>query len=162
VQARFTVCPPAVTPSAEGTTATKTSGSAGWNTNLLLSRPSPHRDGSMTFKLRHVAGGHTMYGWALPTLAATTTNGYNTSASCVYTSGGTLYGLGTKKISSVPGGSIPVGATLALRYDPLQGTLHVRINDGAEHTCITAGLANNLVPFVCFHNIGDVCTIVAL
>jgi hypothetical protein len=113
----------------------------------------------MTVKLRHVAGGNTMYGWAQPTLSATDSNSYNSYASCIYTSGGTLYGLGTKKIPNLPTSSIPVGATLALRYNPAQGTLHARVNGSAEVLCFS-GLANNLVPVVILYGPGDSCVVV--
>ena len=99
-----------------------------------------------------------MFGWALPDLNLTTNGAYNTHGSFVYVSGGTLYGLGTKG-STLPGGAIPLGAAVSLRYDPTRGTMHARVNGGAEHPCFT-GLRNDLVPAVCFYEQNATCAIV--
>ncbi len=42
-------------------------------------------------------------------------------------------------------------ATISLRYHPAQGTMHIRVNGGAEHSCFT-GLRNDIVPAVCIYD----------
>ncbi len=100
-----------------------------------------------------------MFGWALPDLNPTTNRAFDTHGSFVYVSGGALWGLGTKVPSQLPGGTIAVGATVSLRYDPAQGTMHARVNGGAEVLCFT-DLRNDLVPAVCLFDKGDSCAIV--
>ena len=158
-QARFLPdqCAAGITLSADRITATKTAANC-FNTNVLLTRPPPGADGSLVVTWRHGAGVNTMFGWALPDLNPTTDRAFDTHGSFVYTSGGGLYGLGTKG-STLPGGDIPLGATVSLRYDPARGTMHARVNGGAEHPCFT-GLRNDLVPAVCLYNQNATCAIV--
>ena len=139
------------------TTATKTA-ALSWNTNVLLTRPSPGVDGSLVVTWRHAAGASTMFGWAVPDLNPTTDNAYSTHGSFVYAVTGNLFGLGTKG-SNLPGGTIPAGSTVSLRYDPARGTMHARVNGGAEHPCFT-DLRNDLVPAVCLYNQNATCAIV--
>jgi hypothetical protein len=161
-QARFRgdACAAGISLSADRITATKTDAGGSWTTNVLLTRPSPGADGSLVVTWRHEAGGHTMYGWALPDLNPTTDRAFETHGSFVYAVNGALWGLGTKG-STLPGGAIPVGATLSLRYDPARGTMHARVNGGAEHPCFT-DLRNDLVPAVCLYNqnVNATCAIV--
>ncbi len=99
-----------------------------------------------------------MFGWALPDLNPTTNAAFNTHGSFVYAYNGTVHGLGTKG-STLPGGDIPVRGNISLRYHPARGTMHARVNGGAEHACFT-GLRDDLVPAVCFYDQNATCTIV--
>ena len=126
---------------------------------MLLTRPTPGADGSLVVTWRHAAGANTLFGWALPDLNPTTNGAYSNHGSFVHAYDGSLWGLGTQVISTLPGGAIPVGATVSLRYDPARGTMHARVNGGAEHPCFT-GLRNDLVPAVCFLEQNATCAIV--
>ncbi len=153
---RADACAAGISLSADRITATKTAGYS-QNTNVLLTRPPPGADGSLVVTWRHGAGTHIMFGWALPDLNPTTNDAYSNHGSFVYADNGYLYGLGHG--STVPGGRIAVGATLSLRYDPARGTMHARVNGGAEHLCFTS-LRNDLVPAVCFYDQNATCAIV--
>ena len=132
-------------------------GATGWNTSVLLTRPSPNADGSLTVTFRRIKGAF-YWGWAVPDLDPTD-GAARTNGSFVNFSDGELYGLGTKVIEMLPNGEIPDGGTLSLRYDPARGTMHARVNGGAEHPCFT-GLRNDLVPAVCFYEQNATCAIV--
>jgi hypothetical protein len=138
------------------TMATKT-GAQSWIAIALLTRPSPSADGSLTVTLRQIKG-RVWFSWAVPDLDPNDIINF-THGSCIDFEDGELTGLGTKAINKLPSGAIPVGGTLSLRYHPARGTIHARVNGGAEVLCFT-DLRNDLVPAVRLFCKGDSCAIV--
>jgi hypothetical protein len=69
--------------------------------------------------------------------------------------------MGAPALDILPGGTIRNGATLSLRYDPARGTMHARVNGGAEVLCCS-GLPDDLVPAVCLQEQGEECAVVVL
>ncbi len=108
---------------------------------------------------RLTIGANTFFGWAVPDLDPNSNNAYNTHGSFVNGVNGRLYGLGTKAIFYLPNYEIPVGATFGLRYDPMRGTMHARVNSDAEALCFT-GLRKDLIPAVCIIDQGNSCQVV--
>ncbi len=159
-QARFRAdaCAAGITLSADRITATKTAATSG-NTNVLLTRPPPGADGSLVVTWRRGAGtAEVMFGWAVPDLNPIAEYACKTHGSFVYAVNGTLWGLGTKD-GNLPGGALPAGGTISLRYDPARGTMHARVNGGAEVLCFTR-LRNDLVPAVYFYGQNATCSLV--
>ncbi len=131
---------------------------------MVLTRPAPDEQGNLTVTWRRM-GANTCSGWAVPDLDPTTLQAYFTQGSFI-DGIGHLYGVGTKVIMALPsgvvvlpGGTVRNGATLSLRYDPARGTMHARVNGGAEVLCFT-DLRSDLVPAVCLEDRGDSCAIV--
>ncbi len=137
-------------------TATKNNDHS-WNTIALLTRPSPNADGSLTVTLRQIKG-RVWFSWAVPDLDPNEFAIFSHGSFIDFVDG-ELMGLGTKAINKLPSGAIPDGGTLTLRYYPVRGTMHARVNGGAEVLCFT-DLRNDLVPAVCLVNKGDSCAIV--
>ncbi len=137
------------------TTSTKT-GARSWNASALLTRPSPGADGSFTVTLRRIKFGF-WFGWVVPDLNPDDLSIF-AHGSFIDLTDGELKGLGTKAVRKLPSGGIPDGATLSLRYHPAQGTMHARVNGGAEVLCFT-DLRNDLVPAVNLVVKGTSCAI---
>ncbi len=157
-QARFLPdqCAAGITLSDDNTVATKT-GERSFNTNVVMTRPAPDDQEKLVVTWRLNEGVHMCFGWALPDLDPNTEDAYFNHGSFIDGTG-YLFGLGTKVIQRLPSW-IHAGDTLSLRYDPARGTMHARVNGGAEVLCFT-DLRNDLVPAVCLIGQGDSCAIV--
>ena len=107
---------------------------------------------------RLIKGDNSAYfGWAVPDLNHNTDDAYIRHGSFIGDTGH-LCGLATQVIQQLPSGSVSLGGTVSLRYDPVRGTMHARINDGAEVLCFT-DLRNDLVPAVCLMSNNASCAI---
>ena len=157
---RHDACAAGIDLSPDCTTATKQSAVAkSLDTNVLLTRPLPGADGSLTVTWIHQAGTDVKYGWTRPDLNPSSIIDLNKDGSFVG-SDGQLSGVGNLR-DPLPDGLIPVNATVSLRYDPVRGSIYARINGGVLHPCFT-GLAGNLVPVVCLIDPADSCSIQVL
>ncbi len=106
---------------------------------------------------RRTQGG-ARFGWAVPDLDPDT-NEVSEHGSFIWTGTGEVRGLGVLVTAGLPSGRIPERATLSLRYHPVRGTMHARVDGGAEVVCCT-GLRNDLVPAVIMYRQGDACDVV--
>ncbi len=95
----------------------------------------------------------------MPDLDPNTDRAFATHGSYIDVLHGNLDGLGTKTIQQLPSGSVSQGGTLSLRYDPARGTMHARVNGGAEVLCFT-DLRSDLVPAISLWGINTSCAIV--
>ncbi len=151
-QARFRsdACAAGITLSADRTTATKT-GSNGWGTNVLLTRPSVV-DSSITVSWRYLANGNSgntwrsCIGWAVPNLNVTMAGAYSPGNGSFVIAGGTGGQTGDGATGNTLG-ALSIGDVVSLRYLPSQGQIHGRKNGNAE-VLLFSGLADNLVPAV--------------
>jgi hypothetical protein len=162
-QARFLPdqCATGIELSDDNMVATKTR-PRGYDTIVLLTRPAPDALGSFTTTWRLNSDRFLSLGYALPDMDPNLYWAVVTHGSFV-NSQGRLGGLGTKFTGvfpgQLPGGKLAYGSTLSLRYDPLQGTMHARVNSDDEVLCFT-DLRDDLVPAVCLVDRGASCTIV--
>ncbi len=125
---------------------------------MLLTRPAPDDQGNLTVTWRLIKGDNSCFGWAVPDLDPNTRDTHHSHGSFINGSGD-FFGLGTQVIGELPNGVFPSGGLLSLRYDPAQGTMHARVNGGAEVLSFT-DLRNDLVPAVCLIFQGESCAIV--
>ncbi len=158
-QARFLPdrCAAGIALSDDNTVATKT-GETSYNTNVVLTRPTPDAQGNLTVTWRRLKGNMVYVGWAVPDLNPNSDRAFATHGSFIGLQG-YLDGLGSKVIQKLPSGSVSLGDTVSLRYDPARGTMHVRVNGGAEVLCFT-DLRNDLVPAVCLWGNNTSCVVV--
>ncbi len=94
----------------------------------------------------------------MPDLDPNTNVAYDVHGSFMSADDGKLRGIGATAIDKLPCGEIPDGGALSLRYDPARGTMHARVNGGAEVLCFT-DLRTDLVPAACFIDQGDSCVV---
>ena len=92
LQAHFVLaqCAPDIVLTDDLTTATKM-GPSNTKTSVVLTRPSPDAQGSLTVTWRHTKGRYTRFGWALPTLDPTADRVYNSHGCFIGAHGGFLY-----------------------------------------------------------------------
>ncbi len=121
----------------------------GHYTSAVMTRPAADADGRLTVTWHQSKHGpSTCFGWAVPDLDPNVDKAFRTHGSFVGAYFGELFGLGIHVIRWLPSHAIR-DDTLSLRYDPVAGTMHARVNDGPDVLCFT-DLRDDLVPAVCF------------
>ncbi len=128
------------------------------DTSVVLTRPAPDDQGNLTVTWRLIKVIGSIIGWAVPDLDPNSNCAFMGHCSYIF---GEAYlgGLGTQVIQRLPSGRIFDGDTVSLRYHPARGTMHARVNGGAEVLCFT-DLRNDLVPAICLFGKGESCAIV--
>jgi hypothetical protein len=160
--------------------ATKT-GERSKNTNVLLTWPAPGDDGSFSVTWCLKKGRDVHFGLAVPKFIRNsivdpkgpfaTSNYAENDFGFFFDADDGLIRQGfpswddmviRKELRRLPPGGVKVDDTFSLRYHPVHGTLHARVNDGDEHLCFT-NISDRipLFPAVCLVNKDDSCTIVS-